>query len=209
MKMSILKTGNFHTNCYIIKTSENNLVVIDPGDEGDKIKEIIDKTETKLAAILLTHAHHDHTGAVKYLKEIYPEAPVYMGREDEDMINNVYRNYACVRGKAMELFKDLRADILIDDGAEIKIDDLTFKAVATPGHTKGGMTYICEDNMFTGDTLFYESIGRSDLYGGNSETICQSVTKLMLMEGDYKVFPGHGPSSTLDYERQNNKYVRI
>ena len=97
MKMSILKTGNFHTNCYIILTEKNNLVLIDPGDEGEKIKEIIDKTGVKLSAILLTHAHHDHTGAVKFLKDLYPEVPVYMGREDEDMINNVYRNYSCVR----------------------------------------------------------------------------------------------------------------
>ncbi len=190
-------------------TEQKNMVLIDPGDEGEKIKEIIEKTGGKLSAILLTHAHHDHTGAVKFLKELYPDATVYMGKDDEDMISNVYRNYACVRGKAMEIFKDLKADVLIDDGEIIKIDELEFKAVATPGHTKGGMTYICEDNMFTGDTLFYESIGRSDLYGGNSEIICQSVTKLMMLDGDYKVYPGHGPSTTLEYERHNNKYVRI
>lgn len=209
MKMSVLKTEKFNTNCYIILTKNNNMILIDPGDEQDKIIEIINNLGANLHTILLTHAHHDHTGAVKYLKDAYPDVKIYMGAEDEDMLNNVYRNYACVRGKAMEIFKDLKADVLIKDGDEIIVDEVTFKAVATPGHTKGGMTYVCGDLMFTGDTLFYESIGRSDLYGGNSETICQSVTKLMMMDGDYKVYPGHGPSTTMSHERTENKYVRL
>lgn len=209
MKMTVVKTSEFGTNCYIIVTDAKSVVLVDPGDEFEKIVEIIKKVDGDLKYILLTHGHHDHTGAVKPLKELYPNAKIMLGEEDFDMIDNIYRNYGCVRGRKVENFKDLKADVAVKDQDVFTVDELSFKAIATPGHTKGGITYICGDKMFTGDTLFYESIGRYDLYGGNQEKICQSVTKLMLIDGDFTVYPGHGPSSTLEHERKNNKYVRI
>ncbi|MEF9983060.1 MAG: MBL fold metallo-hydrolase [Oscillospiraceae bacterium] len=209
MKMSVLKTSEFNTNCYIILTEQKSVILVDPGDESDKILEIIKNLGGELKYILLTHGHHDHTGAVKPLKSAYPNAIITLGEKDIDMIDNILRNYGCVRGRKVENFEGLKQDVIVKDGDLITVDELTFKVVETPGHTKGGITYICENKMFTGDTLFYESIGRSDLYGGNSETLCQSVTKLMLIDGEYEVYPGHGSSSSMEHERKNNKYVRI
>ena len=192
MKMSVLKTEKFGTNCYIILTEAKSVILVDPGDEADKLIEIIEKLEGDLKYILLTHGHHDHTGGVKPLKDKYPNAIVTMNENDNDIIDNILRNYACVRGRNVENFKDLKADQYVKDGDVIAIDELSFEVIETPGHTKGGVTYLCEDNMFTGDTLFFESIGRSDLFGGNTENLCQSVTKLMMKKGDFKVYPGHG-----------------
>ena len=95
----------------------------------------------------------------------------------------------------------------IEEGRKLSLDDLTIKVIETPGHSLGGVCYLCGEVIFAGDTLFRETVGRCDLYGGNFDTLRQSLAKLAALEGDYTVYPGHGDSTTLAYERQNNPYM--
>ena len=198
MLIKTIPVGQLETNCYVV-TNENTLecVVIDPGDESNTILDYLESNKLKCRAVMLTHGHYDHVGAVDAIAE-ETGAPVYMNERDDAR-----------RGTDVHFPYRLRENgKSYDDGDVIEAAGLRFEVIATPGHTPGGVTLRCEDTLFTGDTLFKGSCGRTDLPGGDMMTELRSLRRLCELPGDYEVYPGHMDSSTLEREREFNYYCR-
>lgn len=194
--------GSLENNCYLITDVSSGLsALIDCTDDSDKMREFI--KGTTLEYILLTHGHFDHIGGVKAVKEL-TEAKVVISKEDEPMLSSSKESLAAF---CNALHRDTSADIIVSDGDTINLGESEIKVIATPGHTKGGVCYICDGNIFTGDTLFFCSCGRTDFPGGSYEQIINSLKKISQLEGNMSVFPGHDRASTLDFERSNNPYI--
>ena len=194
MLIKTLTVGNLETNCYIV-TNESLMecVVIDPGDESNTILDYIESNRLKCKAILLTHGHFDHVSALSAVSE-ETGATVYMNAKDdaENMHSFLFPLHLPESSK------------YIEDGDNICEAGLTFTAIATPGHTPGSMTYIVENVIFSGDTLFCGSCGRTDLEGGNMEELSASLKKICSLEGEYEIYPGHMDSTTLIREKTFN-----
>lgn len=199
MLIKTLPVGQLETNCYVV-TNESTLecVVIDPGDESNTILDYIESNHLKCTVIMITHGHYDHTGAADAVAE-ETGATVYMNsRDDARVIESRQLPYRLPDN-----------GINYDDGDIIDTAGLRFEIIATPGHTPGGVTIKCEDCLFTGDTLFRGSLGRTDLDGGDMDKELASLKKLCSLEGDYEVYPGHMGSTTLQRERSFNYYCRM
>ncbi len=197
MKFKTFVLGQFQTNCYMIWDENKNCVLIDPAAEANNLINYINKNELKLAAILLTHSHFDHIGAVKKLRAAFG-VPVYIHREE-------------IENKDMAGFASLTKEdglTYLEGDEELRFGDIVIKVMWTPGHTPGGVCFIAEDCIFAGDTLFMGSCGRVDFPGGSFTKILESLKKLAEMEGNYRVYPGHGPETTLAEERRSNPYMR-
>jgi glyoxylase-like metal-dependent hydrolase (beta-lactamase superfamily II) len=200
MLIKTLELGHFGTNCYIV-TDENtlNCAVIDPGEEVNTIMDYLESNHLTCKLIMLTHGHYDHVGAVNGVAE-ETGATVYMNKKDDQRNAN---------GNFMLPFTLPENGAYYDEGDVVVLDSLKFEVFATPGHTPGGVTLRCEDALFTGDTLFQGSCGRTDLPGGDMNEELRSLKKICQLEGDYEVYPGHMDSSTLERERQFNYYCRM
>lgn len=191
-------------NCYLIvdeKTNESALV--DCSVCNGEMLSLIGDTDLKY--ILLTHGHYDHIGGVKEVKERFG-AKVVISAEDEKMLCSSKHSLAIFTGGIQN---NAQADIIVSDGDELTLGDIKIKVLATPGHTKGGVCYIAERALFTGDTMFCCSCGRTDFPGGSVSEMLASLKRLVSLDGDYKVYPGHDEISTLDFERQNNPYIKL
>ena len=198
MIVKTIMTGEIQENCYIvIDESTKKAFIVDPGDEGSKIADVIDSLGIKLEYILLTHGHFDHVGAVEYIADKY-NVPFYISEVDEMWSE-----------KVPSLFGKLRkADGYLKDGDSIAFGDNNIKVIETPGHTEGGICFLIDDILLTGDTLFRTSIGRTDFPGGNFKDIIASIkNKLLGLGDDITVYPGHGPSSTIAFEKERNPYL--
>lgn len=199
MKIKSIQVGELATNCYIlIDEAEKKAAVIDPGDEGGRILAELRGLDAQVEYILLTHGHYDHIGAVAQLHEALPGTKVYLHKADS-------------RGTGFHVvpLADQVADLLYyDDGDTLKLGSLTIHVIHTPGHTPGGVTLRVEDALFTWDTLFQGSMGRTDLKGGSYEQLMGSLRRLGQLEGDFQVLPGHMGVSTLERERRTNYFLR-
>ena len=198
MLIKTLPVGQLETNCYVI-TNEDTLgcVVIDPGDESNLILDYLEDNRLRCEAIFLTHGHYDHVGAVEAVME-ETGAPVYIcARDDAHNIGESDYSYMLPEGGRY-----------YDDGDVLRFAGLSFEIIATPGHSPGGVSILCEDALFTGDTLFRGSCGRTDQLGGDMEEELKSLKRLCDLPGDYEVYPGHMDSSTLERERNFNYYCR-
>lgn len=199
MEFFHLVLGRIQTNTYVLATDEG-AVVIDPADEYDKINDLLESIGKKAEYILLTHAHFDHCGAAAKLQR--QGAKIIMGEKEAEFLAS--GGHLAKVGFNFEIFTP---DILINDGDKLELCGMKFTAIFTPGHTMGGMSYIINDMLFCGDTLFRRGMGRTDLPSGSYKEIVESLKKLMALHGNFKVYPGHEEFSTLDYERANNPYV--
>lgn len=208
MKIYTIPVGSFQANCYVVASEEGNAVVIDPGSDGERIAKGMQVLGQRPRCILLTHGHHDHIGGVRHLLKEYPDTPVCIGAGDVEMLRDVEKNLAATRYSDTSAFDGLQESRALEDGETVEVDELTFTVISTPGHTKGGVCYKCENLLFTGDTLFNGSVGRTDLFGGDFEALTRSVQRLYALEGDCTVLPGHGEPTTLGAERGGNPYVR-
>lgn len=208
MKLMHTTLGPIFTNCYFVVDNDKNTVIIDPGANPARVNQLLEENELVPKAILLTHGHFDHIGAVKGIKAKHPEVRVYIGEKDVPMLSSALDN----RNWRMHIdpkdYEGLSADVPVHDGDEITVGGLTFKAMETPGHTLGGMCYICEDCIFSGDTLFRHECGRCDLEGGDYSEMLRSLKRLHDLKGDYNVLPGHDELTTLQEERNNNRYMK-
>ncbi len=196
MLIKCLPVGHIEANCYIV-TDENTLecAVIDPGDEFNTIMDYLEETKLRVRAILLTHGHYDHTGAAAELSE-ETGAPVFIHRAD---VTDTLESY---RYKAPEGTR------FYSDGDTVTVGSLRFRVMETPGHSPGSVTLVCQDALFTGDTLFEGSCGRTDLPGGDMDQMLASLRRLGDIPGNYEVYPGHMDPTTLDIEKATNYYMR-
>lgn len=198
MKVKLLRVGPIGTNCYILEDDQTNLAaVIDPGDEPEPIQEALEKEGVEVRYLLLTHGHYDHTTAVPALHRVYPQADIYIHQADA---NGAGSTLFPLAGEV----DDLK---LYDEGDVIRLGDHEIQVLHTPGHSPGSVTLKVEDVLFTGDTLFAGSCGRTDLRGGSYEQIMQSLKRLGELKGDFHVCPGHEATSTLERERRSNPFL--
>ncbi|MGI5979396.1 MAG: MBL fold metallo-hydrolase [Oscillospiraceae bacterium] len=204
MQIKRLILGEFYTNCYILQGAEaGRCVLIDPADGGPEICRTLEEIGTVPEAVLLTHGHFDHILAVPYLQERWPELPVYC--HPLDCPRETTEKYG---GRVYPTVSAFRNLIHYRDGDEISVGGVRVKVISTPGHTPGSVSLAVEDAIFTGDTLFKGSIGRTDFEGGNDRDMERSLACLAALEGDYRVFPGHDETTTLNTERAYNPYLR-
>jgi glyoxylase-like metal-dependent hydrolase (beta-lactamase superfamily II) len=193
-----IRVGQLLTNCYVV--SKNGVAfVIDVGANAKKVKDYCDNQNLKVEGILLTHGHYDHVGAVKEFHEM-TGAKIYVSTLDGTLAND-RRNMAIEMGCVMDPFTP---EVLLEDGDHITKGDMDITVIATPGHTSGGVCFVLEDQIFSGDTLFQTSYGRTDLPTGNYNELKKSIHKLFALDGNFNVHPGHGFSTTLDDERKHN-----
>ena len=199
MKVKVMQVGPIGTNCYILEDDKTNkAAIIDPGDEADAIAKVLEESGAEVEYILLTHGHYDHTTGVPDLKKRYPAAQVYINQADANGAGStLYPLAGQVSG--------LR---YYGEGDSLTLGTLTIQVMETPGHSPGSVTLRVGDVLFTGDTLFCGSCGRTDLRGGSYDQIMVSLKRLGQLEGDYSVCPGHDMTSTLEQERRYNPFLR-
>ncbi len=198
--------GMMMQNCYFaIEDNTNDSIIIDPGADADRLIAKIEKEKLNLKYIVLTHGHFDHIGACKEIKENY-NTPIVICEGEEILIENSKNNLSNMINKNIEL----KADITLKDNEIFKFgEDLSFKVIKTPGHTPGGMClYFEKENiLFSGDTLFYGSIGRTDFPYGNSSDLIKSINRLKELPDETVVYCGHGNKTTIQIEKNINPYM--
>lgn len=194
--------GSLGTNCYLAGDKEN-LLLIDPGADTQRILKTINENECKVKYIVLTHCHYDHIGAVEELcKDL--GVKVLISRKEKE---NYMSNAVTLRSYFGDSSKIKEPDILLEEGDIISSGNFQFKVIETPGHTSGGICILCDDILFSGDTLFRESIGRTDFPTGSMPSLLESVrNKLFTLPHETEVYPGHGEKTTIGYEIDNNMF---
>lgn len=200
MKITKVVTSPVSTNTYILTFFGGDAIVIDPGGEKEKIEEILRKENSICRAILLTHAHFDHTGAVAALAE--GGAKIYLHADDVKLIRE--GNMAEMCGMTLTPFVP---DVVLHGGEELDVAGQRVMVLHTPGHTAGSVCYIIGGALFSGDTLFYLSVGRTDFPSGDAKALAESLRKLFSLRCDYPVYPGHDRMTNLFFEKENNPYV--
>jgi glyoxylase-like metal-dependent hydrolase (beta-lactamase superfamily II) len=200
-----IPAGIYAVNCYIVFSEDSKSgIVVDPGGSADETIKFVEDNNIDLKYIVLTHGHGDHIGGVKALKDKY-DIPVLIHKEDEEMLKDANKNLSKTMAfGAIEIIPDRT----LVDGDIIKFGELEATILHTPGHTKGGICLKIENYLISGDTLFKGSIGRTDLYGGDYETLISAIkTKLLVLDDEIVVLPGHGQSSTIKNERISNPFL--
>ena len=199
MDIKTLQVGPIGTNCYLLcDETEKLCAVIDPGGDADRVAAAVQDSGCAPCAILLTHGHYDHTGAVAELAEKWPDVPVYLNHRDQCGDDAYLR----------QLFPPVPCAKDYGEGDTIHVGSLTLNVLATPGHSEGSVTLRCGDVLLCGDTLFAGSCGRTDFPGGSVKKIMASLKRLGSLEGNLTVYPGHMEPSTLERERAWNPYLR-
>lgn len=206
IKIGRMMLGVCQTNCYFVyREGSSKVIFIDPADYGDQIFKAMKDNGFEVEAILLTHGHFDHIWGCSRLRQL-TSAPVYAYEGEEEVLLSSDLNVSAGAGRACTV----KANTLLKDGEEVTIEGMTFKLIATPGHTQGSCCYYFEEaNMLiSGDTLFEESVGRTDLPTGSMSTLVRSVKdKLFELPDDTVVYPGHGDSTTIGHEKKYNPFI--
>ncbi|MBO9129642.1 MBL fold metallo-hydrolase [Bacillus sp. 165] len=208
MKWIQLPLGPLQTNAYILENEQNECVIFDPGEEGDKLISYLQDRQLKPLAVLLTHAHFDHIGAVDAVRDTYT-IPVYIHKDEKEWLTDPSLN-------GSELFmmsESIRvkpADYVISGEEQLEIGSFHFTVLETPGHSPGSVSYYCKEAeaVISGDVLFQMSIGRTDLPGGSFNELIESIEeKLFTLPDDTAVLCGHGPETTIALEKANNPFL--
>ena len=198
--------GPLATNCYmVVNTDTRETLIVDPADRPDFIIKRCKEQQYKVTAVLLTHGHFDHIRAIPGLREEYPYIKVYAGKEEEDVLKNPNVNMTIDFPPEMTL----EADIYVNDGEVLDLIGTKIKCLHVPGHTKGGICHYFEDNkiVFSGDTLFEMSIGRSDFPTGDWDALINNISsKLLTLPEDVVVYSGHGGKTTIGREKKMNPF---
>lgn len=206
LKIGKITMGMAQTNCYFVyEEGKTEVLFFDPADRGDYIYQKLSDKGFCIVAILLTHGHFDHIWGVERLKEL-SGAKVYAYEGELKLCENARMNVSAGAGRACEI----TPDVLLKDGEELTLSGISLRVIATPGHTAGSCCYYFEKDkiLLSGDTLFEESVGRTDLPTGSMSTLVRSIReKLLTLPEETKVYPGHGGFTTIGYEIENNPFL--
>ena len=203
LKIDVLPLGDYQTNCYIVREENSqSCAVIDPGFEPERVLQFLQENGLQVDAVLLTHGHFDHVGAVEKIVAA-TGCELWMSQSDWSQKNTPQTLFFYPLANC-----DFTQVSFCEEGEQIRAGGTVFTVLETPGHTWGSVCYRCEDAIFSGDTLFAGSCGRTDLPGGDWNTIRQSLERLAALEGNDTVYPGHGESTTLERERIYNPYMK-
>ena len=201
--------GKITANTYIIKNKDNEGIIVDPGfNQNNSLINHIHKLGVNIVGILLTHAHYDHIGALEDIVNVFPNAITYLSCEEDDVLDNPKYNLSAYDGVKKLTFRPTNIRLL-NDFEKFNLAGFEIEIIHTPFHTKGSSCYYIKDEnaLFSGDTLFFGTIGRSDLPTGSSRSIDSSLRKLLALPLSTKIYPGHGALSTLERERKYNTYL--
>ena len=206
MRVRKLVVGELETNCYIVTDDEGDAVIIDPGGDAQRIERVIEDEELTPTCILCTHGHPDHIFAAGLLQETFS---VDLRIHELDAV-------LVARGVGeMEFLFDMQAfrnPVLgdsISDGETVRVGEIGLKVIQTPGHTPGSVCFLCGQDLFAGDTLFAGGVGRTDLVGGSETALVKSIqARLLVMDDEVRVHPGHGPETTIGDEKRSNPWLR-
>lgn len=206
IEITLLTVGPVQTNCYIVnKKGSSACIVIDPGEEADKIARYIRKKGLINEGILLTHGHFDHiTGVSELISLVGGKLYAYEG--EKELMMDPRMNGCVMMGYEVAI----EPEYLLRDGQTLEIAGMQFQVLHTPGHTSGSCCYYMEEEkvLFSGDTIFMESVGRTDFPTGNGRQLIDSIqTKVLVLPPDVQIYPGHGPETSVAYEKQNNPYA--
>lgn len=197
------------TNCYLVTDTETaEAAVIDPGAKSEALIGEIRSKGLAPAYILLTHGHFDHIGYAKQLADLFG-AKIVIGEKGAEFLQKGTLNLCAFHKSDFGVLQPFAADILLNDRDVLMLGNTKITYIATPGHTAGCGCYLMEDSLFCGDTLFCESYGRTDLITGDDQQMAESLKKLKALKGNLKVYPGHGPATSLDHERRYNPLMSL
>lgn len=203
MQIKSLQLGMIGTNCYIFwGEGSSRCAVVDPGDDGQRVARLIRELGLEPEAVLLTHSHFDHILGIPGLRESWPGLPVWC--HPDDIPEEIKQTTFGMTTPTVTAFGNLSR---FGEGDCVDVGPLKVEVLHTPGHTRGSVTLKVEDALFTGDTLFRGSMGRTDMPGGSYTEIMASLKRLAMLRGDYRVFPGHEGPTTLNRERESNYCV--
>ena len=204
LKIETMTVGMAQSNCYIVH-NETEAIIVDPGGEQARIEQTVERLDIKPIAILLTHTHYDHIGALEGIRDTY-NVPVYVAAEENNWLMDPMKNLSGYVGESITT-RPAEENLLIGD--EMTIGDFTFKVLPTPGHSPGGVSFVFMDGDFviTGDALFGGSIGRTDFPGSNHEQLLTSIREqLFTLPEHYTIYPGHMGRSTIGHEKNYNPF---
>jgi glyoxylase-like metal-dependent hydrolase (beta-lactamase superfamily II) len=206
MLLEKLVVGHLDTNCYIIASDiSKKAVVVDPGGDIDRIIEKINENSLDVKYIINTHGHHDHIAFDDELSKV-TGAIVCVHKDDLSLLSQPFDNLSFFSGEEFRVQTD---KIELEDNQVLELDDIKIQIIHTPGHTKGSISLLMENKLFTGDLLFKNSVGRTDFIGGSFEELQESLKRISLLPDSTEVYPGHGPETTLIEEKRNNPYFNI
>lgn len=204
MEVVKIVNGKLRANAYLIYDEDRVGAIIDPGEQPERVINEVNARGINITHILLTHGHFDHIACTDILKKEF-NATVCIYEDDAACMNDPELNLS---GRFSDEVLLTPADVLLKDGDELKIGSMDIKVIHTPGHSEGSCSFVIDNYIFSGDTLFYLSIGRVDLVNGSETAIQESLKKLAEYPDDFIVCPGHGETTTIGFEKQNNEYMR-
>ncbi|MDO8586842.1 MAG: MBL fold metallo-hydrolase [Armatimonadota bacterium] len=204
--MRRLVVGELQTNCFILADDEGDAVIIDPGEDPERIEKTIHSYELTPRYILCTHGHADHTFAAGRLQSSF-DVEVLIHELDRPLIDEGLGELAFIFD--VRKYEKPTLGPALSDGQILEVGSMRLQVIHTPGHTPGGVSLLCGSDLFSGDTLFAGGVGRTDLPGGSQDELLRSIRgRLLVLDDDTRVYPGHGPETTIGEERQSNPWLR-
>ena len=207
MNIITVPNGTMQANCYIVE-NDHVAVVIDPGYLEKQLTAYVAENPNKIKFILLTHRHFDHLNAANALRKMTGAKIVIHELDEGGLYSDLLSLASMAGGFYGHADPDAHADVYVDEGDTVTAGEMVFKVLYTPGHSEGGVCYLCGNTLFSGDTLFKGSIGRTDFPSSNNMEMRESLDRLCVLPDDTVVYPGHGPMTTIGHEKQTNMFLK-